>query len=505
MNLASPAGAFTEELGTDFAIVMTMLNVRVKFAITLAVLGVITISAYSLRNSFSLKAAELLQIIPQPSGPTETTINITVASESAELKVEIPPPVGPDSEMEIPETEDGTKYKPQPRINTIVDNFPLARAAHSAEELPPIPPWNQPPSPHVPEKTPLFIGFTRNWRLLQQTVVSYITAGWPPEDIFIIENTGTMKSNELGLLSIQNPFFLNHTRLRMFGVNVVISPTLLSFSQLQNYYIWLAIQNNFTTYFYGHMDVIALPYEDRPDFKSIYQRAVDTLRLATSPGLDPNSADSSKSWAARFFSYDRLTLVNREAYESIGGWDTTIPYYFTDCDMHDRLKMYGFEYNGPDIEIGNFADVAGSLDDLLVLYRKKSSAEASFDIDNPGLNPQNTKRKEKAHLLFKERSSDSTWISDELGSASYKQLSSVVDTLARLKISDSRGRNTWQARQNGGKGDPYYRDSDGFERAIQMLTQTGREIYAEKWGHQSCGLMPGRKAGDEWRVEHDWE
>lgn len=76
-------------------------------------------------------------------------------------------------------------YKPQPTAKAlpIVDNFPLAAAARSAKALPPVPSWNRPPARHVPESTPLFIGFTRNWRLLQQVVVSYITAGWPPEDV----------------------------------------------------------------------------------------------------------------------------------------------------------------------------------------------------------------------------------------------------------------------------------------------------------------------------------
>jgi len=372
----------------------------------------------------------------------------------------------------------------------------------------------------VPEKTPLFVGFTRNWRLLQQAVVSYITAGWPPEDIYIIENTGTMRSNELGLLTIQNPFFLNHTRLHMFGVNIVVTPTLLSFSQLQNFYIWTAIQNNFTTYFYGHMDVVVLPYEDRyiPDpsketgvtytgFKTIYEQAVDALRLATSPEPDPNASNSSKPWAARFFSYDRLALVNREAYESIGGWDTAIPYYFSDCDMHDRLKMYGFEYNGPDIEIGDFFDVAGSLDDLLVLYRKNDSTGASFVFDGPSQDSGNVKEKREQKKAIYGRQTSGTWASDEIGSASYKQLHEVADAMEKYKNEGGpNGRNTWQARQTGGKGEPYYRDPEGFETGIQMITQTGRDIYAEKWGHQSCGLLPfGRKAGDEWRIEHDWK
>jgi hypothetical protein len=149
------------------------------------------------------------------------------------------------------------KYKPPPppKSYPIEDNFPLAAAAHSAADLPHIPEWNRPPSPHVVEKTPLFIGFTRNWRILQQVVVSYINAGWPPSDIYVIENTGVMDSNKRGLLSLQNPFFLNHTRLNILGVNTLVTPTLLTFAQLQNYYLYNSIENKWDHYFWSHMDV----------------------------------------------------------------------------------------------------------------------------------------------------------------------------------------------------------------------------------------------------------
>ncbi|KAL2059458.1 hypothetical protein ABVK25_000751 [Lepraria finkii] len=97
------------------------------------------------------------------------------------------------------------------------------------------------PLPNVAESMPLFIGFTRNWRLLQQTVVSYITAGWPPEDIYVIGNTGVMNSNRDGLLTLQNPFCFDHHRLtKILGINVISTPTLFIFAKLQNFYIYTA-------------------------------------------------------------------------------------------------------------------------------------------------------------------------------------------------------------------------------------------------------------------------
>ena len=154
-------------------------------------------------------------------------------------------------------------YKPEPDPSPpIVDNFPLAASAKSPSDLPPIPTWNAIPNPRVPEKTPLFIGFTRNWRLLQQVVVSYITAGWPPEDIYVVENTGAMYSNRDNLLTLQNPFYIDHHRLtKTLGINVLNTPTLLTFAQLQNFYIYTSLNNNWSHYFWAHMDTLVLSDE----------------------------------------------------------------------------------------------------------------------------------------------------------------------------------------------------------------------------------------------------
>lgn len=155
-----------------------------------------------------------------------------------------------------PERPPGPRYKDKGGVKAsppISDNFPLL-ADLTKGLLPKLPSWNRPPMWHVPETTPIFIGFTRNWPLLQQCVLSYIAAGWPPEDIYVVDNTGTMKSNfpPDPSLTLQNPFYLNVPRLTdVFKVNVISTPTLLTFAQLQNFYLYTAVEKGWKYYFWG--------------------------------------------------------------------------------------------------------------------------------------------------------------------------------------------------------------------------------------------------------------
>ncbi|KAF3918831.1 hypothetical protein ABW20_dc0101050 [Dactylellina cionopaga] len=82
-----------------------------------------------------------------------------------------------------PEPEDSYNQPFQEEI------FPLA----SAGQIPKVNPKNIVSDNTL--ATPLFIGFTRNWYLLEQAVVSYIASGWPPNQIIVIDNTGVMDSN----------------------------------------------------------------------------------------------------------------------------------------------------------------------------------------------------------------------------------------------------------------------------------------------------------------------
>jgi len=389
----------------------------------------------------------------------------------------------------------------------VVENFPLASAASSAEELPPIPSWNTPPKKHVPEATPLFIGFTRNWRIVQQAVVAYITAGWPPEDIYVIENTGTMDANENGQLSLQNPFFLNHTRLQMFGVNIITTPTLLTFAQLQNFFLYVALKEKWPQYFWSHMDVGVISPEDMEPYHSLYMKAVHAIR-------DTRAPDYGR-WAQNLFAYDRLALVNTAAYVEVGGWDTQIPYYITDCDMHERLDMAGFKRE--EKSIGQISDIGTSLDDLLVLYRKTNGPPPSFVDPNPpevydvDKEEENAKAKgkakgkrDRAQLLHGE--SDTRWPEHVRGDESYREIVRTIEMMDHSKHQSPKGRNTWQHTQSGGQGEPYYKDPVGFETALWMSIDHGRNVYAEKWGHKDCDLIAvGLRPEHAWRVERDWE
>ncbi|KAL8667102.1 MAG: hypothetical protein Q9202_001024 [Teloschistes flavicans] len=379
------------------------------------------------------------------------------------------------------------KPKPEPHEDT-TDNFPRAATAASPSDLPAIPPWNKPPEPHVEENTPLFIGFTRNWRLLQQVVISYITAGWPSEDIYVVDNSGVMHSNQHGLLGIQNPFYLNYPRLNaLFGIKVITTPTLLTFAQLQNFFTYTSLEKGWDHYFWAHMDSPAVSdeeYEEEgQDYKSLYMRAVTVLRETMRPEYGP--------LAARWFDYDRLSLVRTKAFVDVGGWDTLIPFYMTDCDMHERLWMKKFIIE--DAKAGLIYDVASGIDDLEMFY-VRGQLKGKRDEDGQNSPPEPPA---PPPPVMKP---------DGRNSPAYHDLLKKLDEMQRSKNDAIAGRNTWQSAQQGGQGEPFYRDGDGFEQGISMTMNFGRDVFEAKWGRGPCNLREvGLTEDDAWRVVPGWE
>lgn len=438
------------------------------------------------------------------------------------------------------------KYKPKPDWvpPPIRDNFPLLHSAISSNSLPPIPKWNVPiPNAHnttpfnLPVAPPLFIGFTRTYSLLLQVVTSYITAGWPPSQIYVVENTGVQQSNARGLLSLQNQFFLNHTALtRILGVNVVTTPTLLSFAQLQNFFLSLAYQHNWPYYFWSHMDVVAFSYEGGqesvtppyhdPGYKSIYTLALEALHKAR---------NEDSKWGLRFFAYDHLALVNRDAMEDTGAWDVMVPYYTTDCDMHSRLTMKGWSIQ--DAKAGIITDVASALEDLSMFYRVglEGAIEPVFVDPNPAKPQPRGKSNKRDEALESERDrrglkvedrraegDDPNWVKwrklVHTADAQFRMFAPLTisfnrgssDVLTNVCVTEhkhsDRGRNTWQLGQHGGKGEPFYYPAAGLAEAIELMTETGKEVFRRKWGHRDCDLIGGTSLSfdDAWMVQKDW-
>ncbi|KAL3417992.1 hypothetical protein PVAG01_11002 [Phlyctema vagabunda] len=443
-----------------------------KMVVPRRIWSLVAIPASSAVFLFCLWTYGLPKFVPPSISPT---INPSSASQSP--KVERPPgPIYKDFKKD---------NKP---ANPIHDPFAIAEGLFSRSDFPAIPSWNKPPETHVPEITPLFIGFTRNWPLLQQCVLSYITAGWPPEDIYVVDNTGTMKSNfPPGKLTLQNPFYLNVERLtKLFGVNVIATPTLLTFAQLQNFYLFTAQENKWEYYFWGHMDVLVTSDEDLtlgkenhpppPSFKSFYLRAVDELRKT----IDPSYAlEQNHAWALRFFAYDWLALNNVTSFMKLDGWDTFVSFYMGDCDMHERIRMSGMKMETA--EAGWVFDVGRSIDLSLLFRRNLKHAPQSL-----------------AELAAAPE--------DTLAGSGYEKLHKAIDAETEFKAHGDAYRNAWQVKQQGGVGEPFYRDPRGFADAMEMAIKNGVDTYHEKWGRKTCDLKRyGYKLTDAWMVEHEFD
>ena len=423
-------------------------------------------------------------------------------------------------------------FRPKPEWTPPPVRDPFPSLATSTP--PPIPPWNVPKKDlhrtyGLDYKPPLLIGFSRNWPMLLQAVVSYITAGWPPDQIHVVENTGVHRANLDGRLTLQNPYYLNHSQLAALGVRVERTPVLLSFAQLQNFYMHLAQDRGWAHYFWSHMDVLVLSYEagneltppaTEPGYKTLYELCLAQMSAA---------ARSGERWAARLFAYDHLTLVNRAAYEDVGGWDALIPYYMTDCDMHGRLAMRGWTLR--DARAGIVSDVGSAMGDLRALYRDPGVDVRYVDPNPPvpagqgrseGQKQQQQRRREDADNNgqkdsgeegeegkgMKKRAAAAAAAAEEEAApelAYWRRLESIAGEMVRHKLTGER--NTWQAGQRGGQGEPYHYEARGIAEAIDVLTEAGREVYRRKWGHQNCDLLgeTDLKIGDQWMVEKDWE
>lgn len=323
--------------------------------------------------------------------------------------------------------------------------------------------YNVPPPALARLRTPLFIAFTRNNAMLNQAVLSYIAAGWPREDIIIIDNSGTMDANPLGLLTPENPFFLNYTLFREhYGISILQTPVLLTFAQLMNFYLRVSMAHGWEFFFWSHMDVAILSDEDTTTYKSFHARVLEIL---DSLGFDylaegRNVRHKSGNWALKYFSYDWLTLVNVPAWRTIGSWDTFIPYYATDCDAYSRIVLEGFTKS--DAHAGHVFDLPQAIEYPEQKFFAGSEISSAYEPAEDAMQP---------------------------GSQRYYDLLEELKGLGESKSKEAEGtRNSWQRDGQGGAGEPFTYDPQGFQKMWWKSALHGREMFRAKWGISECNL-----------------
>ncbi|KAK8006039.1 hypothetical protein PG991_012336 [Apiospora marii] len=460
-----------------------------------------------------------------------------------------PPPAPPPATGPPP-----LKYKPAPTytVPPIQDPFPLLSATSTP---PPIPAYNVPQPDAwkayagVTVAPPLLIGFTRNWPMLLQTVVSYLTAGWPADQLYVVENTGTQRANARAQLSLQNPRFLNHTQLKdVLGVRVLQTPVLLSFAQLQNFYLALSYEHGWPYYFWSHMDVLALSHEagvpgltapaGEAGYKSLYTLPPlgrPLLRLRPPDAAEPAGARGHRRLGPLHpLLHDRLRRVRAVRHgrlERRAGrrWDHhghgvgarrpagAVPGSGRGADVHGSESAgagggEAKEQQGEKKENDNKDDAKKGRRNSSRVRRRSDGANpeapssssnsataAIFPKDIPSVPPPQHLRRE---VLFPHEPLNPTLPTDY-----WWLLRRAADDMFHHKHGGARGRNTWQWAQRGGDpGEPFHYDVDGFEEGIQVLTEVGKRVFARKWGHRGCDIGGGRyRIGDQWRVEKDWE
>lgn len=323
-------------------------------------------------------------------------------------------------------------------------------------------------APDSHARTPLFIGFTNNNAMLYQCVLSYIAAGWPPSDIIVVENTGTMDSNPLGKLPRNSYFFLDYAALHSHGVAVLQTPTLFNFAQLQNFYIRTALAQGWKNFFWSHMDVLVLGEEEKVPFRSFYQRILDVVE----------THHTRSDWAIKWFSCsfgmkacDMLVWVSVPAWQKIGAWDTFIPYYSTDCDAFSRMVLNGYPRDDASKHEG-----AGYVYDVRTLLDKPDK------------------------VLFPEN------VDEEPNSARYQRLKKTLEEMEGVKLSGDAQRNEWQEVNAGRKQSTknWNYDPKAFRAGWWSLSDAGRSFYNKKWGTDACELdIAGTGLGQMWDGIHN--
>ena len=107
---------------------------------------------------------------------------------------------------------------------------------------------------------------------------------------------------------------------------IVIPSVPLTFAQTQNFMLKISMDRHVPFYLFMHSDAEAVG--------DTVQRLVAMAKAFTI---------QNRKWGVIFTNYDALAAFNTAAFRKVGGWDTMLSWYLSDCDMYRRLRLAGYE------------------------------------------------------------------------------------------------------------------------------------------------------------------
>lgn len=91
-----------------------------------------------------------------------------------------------------------------------------------------------------------------------------------------------------------------------------------------------------------------------------------------------------------------------------------------------------------------------------------------------------------------------------LNSARFQDLRQELEDMQKSKMHNSAGRNTWQSKQKGGSGEPWTYNNIGSQQALWNTAESGRQLYASKWGTRDCDFVSkGKSLRNIWKHAKD--
>ncbi|BDA45278.1 hypothetical protein COCOBI_07-0650 [Coccomyxa sp. Obi] len=158
----------------------------------------------------------------------------------------------------------------------------------------------------------VFIIFSWNYEMFWASLQTYLAAGWGKR-IIIIDNS-------------PNRLIVNDPGVNALVGEVIPTRVRLTFSQAQNMIADIAVERNYTFFFWGHSDVALLASNATAVFAEEAMACLERVM------------EERPKWGVLFFHYDWFSAVRTDVVREFK-YDTFITVYKSDCDFYPRVRQ----------------------------------------------------------------------------------------------------------------------------------------------------------------------